>query len=698
MIHGPHSPDKPTWPEKLKAQGPHDQPDMLLYRFPLRLTWVILAIIGVAVVNHAIHLLCHYQPKTRKVFYKVPGIPALMALMRSIAFLQIKPLGPFPLPSMQAIIICLAFAAATIARCFSLHPYYRSSFEWGPPPLAMRAGGMAAALFPFIFATALKINPISILTGISHAKLQVYHQNLARLFLFFGIVHTVPFIKQQLKDGGYQNLKAYFYSSNRYWSGTVAIVFIAWIVFSSTNAVRKLSYEFFVIQHVFSFIVVTVVLFIHVHKTINTHLWLWSAVAFWFFSLIGRTVLSLFAFGKFKGTKTQVEAQVVSQLTESDATEKSDAIETIRISVETPLRWSPGQHIYIRFPGLNPFQAHPFTILSLPSSGRLSNSTLVLIVRVHKGQTRKIFNRFKSEKDAEAIIPPSNSGPTLVPSDSEKTIETTDIEAAPKTTDITGSPKKADVDGPIASTNEGTPTNDAQSVPATNVEGVMTTDLESAPNCFNQLATFEDNKSIVGNIQNQLSQTGLRSTRVTALIDGPYGYSKDPSMFEHTIFIAGGTGANFVLPILLDLLRRMADGKNKILTQRISLTWTCRSSVMLGWFKPILDEIVSLGSMLEVQVKFNIHLSKNMHSDHVEILNHGSTFIHDTRPEISVLLEEEFMIAKEYGITSACVYSCGPESLSLDVTNNVARANFNLLRGRLGSLRDLSLDNESFGW
>ncbi len=64
----------------------------------------------------------------------------------------------------------------------------------------------------------------------------------------------------------------------------------------------------------------------------------------------------------------------------------------IKVRVEAPrrLRWSPGQHVFVRFVdlGLHFFSSHPFTVASIPADGH----SLDLILRVKKGITEKLAN------------------------------------------------------------------------------------------------------------------------------------------------------------------------------------------------------------------------------------------------------------------------------------------------------------------
>ena len=649
MIHGPNSPDAPTKKQIKAAQGPHDQPDSQLYLFPLRMTYLIAAIIGVAVLNHALRLIRQYRPMTGKTMMKIPGLTFTLALIRSVTCIRIRPIGPFVFPPMHAFIICSSFAIATFTWCLALHPYYRQSFEWGKPPLDMRAGGLAIALVPFIWSTALKINPISMLTGISHARLQVYHQNFARLFLLFGIIHAVPFIKQMLDDAGYQNLKAYWNTGDRYWSGTCALVFIFWMCVSSTSALRNLSYEFFVIQHIISIIVVTVMLFIHVHKTFNAHLWLWCAMAFWIFSIVVRSLLVVYSSRFFTGPKARVEVQTEIHAAHDEKSPQGEAgVEAFRLSFQTPLRWAPGQHVYVRFPGVNPIQAHPFTIMSLPNEARFSNSELVLIVRVHNGITRTIFNSLENEKDQEMESKEMKSATT-----SSSDTQEADEEVS----------KIIEAETPAQATSQ----------------------------------AKQEAKEMIKAVGSEIPKMHFKSSKLIAWVDGPYGYSMDPAMFEHPIFIAGGTGATFVFPVLLDLMRRMARNPSQILVKRTRLVWTSRSRVMIGWMKPALDEILAIRSTLDLKFDITIYAS-NEAEVHSDFLGHDVTVVHGSRPDAKQILADEFTAAKNANLTSSCVYTCGPESLGRDVSNAVAKANYDILRGRMGSLCEIALESETFGW
>src|SRR5450432_3310256 len=93
--------------------------------------------------------------------------------------------------------ITLAFVSL---YCFLPQPLYWQSIEYGSPPLAIRAGMLAIAMTPWIIATSMKANLISMLIGISHERLNVLHRWAGYLCLFLSLVHTIPFYIQPVWD------------------------------------------------------------------------------------------------------------------------------------------------------------------------------------------------------------------------------------------------------------------------------------------------------------------------------------------------------------------------------------------------------------------------------------------------------------------------------------------------------------------
>jgi len=119
---------------------------------------------------------CRYPTLAINVFGRIPGIYGLIAIGRRITYYQPKPLN-FPpfwhFPALGPFLLTVAFCIGTFLYCLCVQPWYRLNREWGSPPLAIRAGMIANGLFPILFALSTKVNIVTMLTAISHERLQV---------------------------------------------------------------------------------------------------------------------------------------------------------------------------------------------------------------------------------------------------------------------------------------------------------------------------------------------------------------------------------------------------------------------------------------------------------------------------------------------------------------------------------------------
>ncbi|KAK0451298.1 FAD-binding domain-containing protein [Desarmillaria tabescens] len=70
----------------------------------------------------------------------------------------------------------------------------------------------------------------------------------------------------------------------------------------------------------------------------------------------------------------------------------------------------------------------------------------------------------------------------------------------------------------------------------------------------------------------RLATIGTDKGTVKVFVDGPYGPSPDLSSFNTSVFVAGGTGVSYTLPLLLDTIERVRDGKS-ICHQSAHVCW-----------------------------------------------------------------------------------------------------------------------------
>ena len=140
-----------------------------------------------------------YPAKRTTIFQKVK------AVWRSIMYRRLG-IG-MSLGIATLIGLSILFAAVLT---FAQKPYYRLHRGFGSPPLAVRTGLMAVALIPIIVALSGKYNAVTLITGISYERFNVFHRYVAYICLALSVVHTIPFIVAPLRDGGVAALQKQF--------------------------------------------------------------------------------------------------------------------------------------------------------------------------------------------------------------------------------------------------------------------------------------------------------------------------------------------------------------------------------------------------------------------------------------------------------------------------------------------------------
>lgn len=135
------------------------------------------------------------------------------------------------------LLILVGFAYPTV-YVFSQRPYYEMASEFGPPPISGRSGMITLAMTPCVLMLGMKANLISLVTGVGHEKLNVLHRWLGFFMAFFAVVHTVPFIIEPLRFGGWQRLRYLFANHFEYWTGVGALVCLLWLCFASLPFIR----------------------------------------------------------------------------------------------------------------------------------------------------------------------------------------------------------------------------------------------------------------------------------------------------------------------------------------------------------------------------------------------------------------------------------------------------------------------------
>lgn len=392
----------------------------------------------------------------RWIFYR--PIPELRWRKHSMSF-----------PSLAVTCLLIIMFAFVSLYCFLPQPYYWQSIRFGSPPLAIRAGMISVSMTPWIIATSMKANLISMVTGISHERLNVLHRWGGYLCLFMALVHTVPFYIQPIWNDGGLIVFTNLISVNGYIYGTglCALVPLAWLCVLSLPIIRKVAYELFLVLHVPVAFIYVGMLFWHCQNFLNSWAFLYATCAIWLLCYI----LRIF---KLNWTKPWRMSWLIGD--EAAITLMSE--NAIKVTIPTQMKWRPGQFVYLRMPGISVLDNHPFTISSLcsedfPSEYGELYRDCTLVFRPFGGFTRRVLD----------------------------------------------------------------------------------TAIEKGP-----FKTYR------------------------AYIEGPYGgMQRELAAFDTVVLFAGGSGITAIVSQLLNLIKRMRDGK--AVTQKVVVVWALKRLEAMDWFR-----------------------------------------------------------------------------------------------------------------
>ncbi|KAI5851652.1 hypothetical protein DFP73DRAFT_611029 [Morchella snyderi] len=325
------------------------------WKYPRALIIFLCAIVAIFTLLHISQFLRdrrRLSSKSRKATLSLYDHSA--AVLRSLIYR--RPLHSAP--ALGPMILIVSLLVFTLVWTFTVQPYYRPLRSGGSPPLSLRSGLFAVGLTPIIYLLAFKANIVTYLTGVSHEKLNVLHRWGARLVLLLGVVHTIPFLVQPLREGGHAELKRVWAEDNINVTGCAALA-------------AKYCYELFVGTHILSAVLYLAFMFWHCEDLLTSWTYLWTTAALWLASVLLR----------FMNTTFHAALPCTLRLLPGDA---------VMVTIPTTHIWTPAQHVFLRFPGLSVFDNHPFSVCSVSKISDELN-TLVVVVKPCSGFTRRLF-------------------------------------------------------------------------------------------------------------------------------------------------------------------------------------------------------------------------------------------------------------------------------------------------------------------
>ena len=276
------------------------------------------------------------------------------------------------------------------------------AYKW--EKVGFRAAWVSITQIPFIYLLATKLNPISLLSGISYERLNWFHRWASRT-LFITVIFHWSYFFTEWSIADFVQFEIQSMTMVTY--GFAAWGVIGWMVLTSFGFFRSLCYELWVLQHLAATGALLWLLFMHVPAYAAYNLWM--AIAFIAFDQIGRRVWDVVQnVGLFHRGSKGLSLGYIAALEAMP-----DGFTKVRIP-NVHFSWKAGQHLYLSIPRLGPIEAHPFTIANDPQYDQSSNSrTINLLIKAHGGFSRRLLKNAQKfpKRSYRAFV----SGPWGIP-------------------------------------------------------------------------------------------------------------------------------------------------------------------------------------------------------------------------------------------------------------------------------------------
>lgn len=314
----------------------------------------------------------------------------LRAAWRSIGYRRFSGWANTVLPASSGMGLLIVISVIFfVVLCFVERPYYRATRGFGSPPLGVRAGLAATAMTPITLALSGKYNFVTLLTGISYERLHILHRWAGYIYLFFSLVHTIPFLINDLASGGPARLYyQFYYKGSMEYTGIAPLAVLIFLCMPYLiPGVKQKMYELFVYTHILGWLAFLGTMFWHAADMMDSWMYLYVTIGIWVAQLFMRW------FDKTKALERRRNGKAAVTLLDNGTGEAL----MMRIKVDAAMYWAPSQHCFLRFAKW-PLDNHPFTIASIhegqdPVYGA---SRLVVLVRPLQGFTRRLLEHVRA--------------------------------------------------------------------------------------------------------------------------------------------------------------------------------------------------------------------------------------------------------------------------------------------------------------
>lgn len=289
-------------------------------------------------------------------------------------------------PSMGRILILLVYWAVVIYMA-TAGAIVKDAYFW--ERIGFRNAWVTVTQLPFLYLLASKSSVLGMIAGSSYERLNWLHRWVARTMFITATVHGWHFWTEWQRADIIQEQLAMM-SMIKY--GLAAWGLLLWANISGLAPLRQWCYEFFIAQHMLTWIVFLCVIYVHVPAYAQYNVWF--AIAALCFDRFYRTVLLIWQNVKLRPNGSRCKGgQRLGHMVQVRAVGEDITVVTIK---DVHFSWRAGQHLYLWMPKIGISDHHPYTIAcahTLPDTC-ICNS-IQLVVRKHKGFSRRLYNYAK---------------------------------------------------------------------------------------------------------------------------------------------------------------------------------------------------------------------------------------------------------------------------------------------------------------
>ncbi|KDN64822.1 putative ferric reductase like transmembrane component [Colletotrichum sublineola] len=321
------------------------------------------------------------------------GHPQLYIPVRGLRWATPPPLG--------RVLVLLAYWAV-IVYMMADGAVVKDAYFW--ERIGFRNAWVTLMQMPLVFLLAMKANPVSLIAGVSHERLNWLHRWVGRTMFVTATVHGFHFWTEWVR-ADFVEAQLRILPSIKYGLGAWGL--LVWTFLVGVRPLRGMAYELFVAQHVLTAAVFLWLVYVHIPDYAQQYLWF--SVALICFDRLAR-----WAFLAWQNTRLRPNRSTCKGMrrlgheVQFRAVGPSTTVLTIK---DVHFSWKAGQYLYLWLPRIGPLEAHPYTIACAHQlQDTCVCNSIQLVIRSHGGFSKRLHRYAQKALESSSSSSSSSSG------------------------------------------------------------------------------------------------------------------------------------------------------------------------------------------------------------------------------------------------------------------------------------------------